>query len=143
MIYIQSARRVLLLAPLVFLVSCSRYRSADLPEEMEEHMAFADFLSLAVSGTVYVLAFDQSGDSSPDYWEHWDLIMDPPLRKAMIDKNNDGTVDTWSYFENTNRPYLIQDADFDGAPDRWVYHDGRRAYDTDGDGEPDKHEPPQ
>lgn len=114
---------------------CSKHTGIDrLPAEIKEHAKFADYLSYEKkSGQEYVLAFDANRDSKADTWEYWNLSDTPTLYMATADKDFNGSVDTWIYFNPTNAVYQERDTDGDGKVDRQVLRDGRiLALDTNG-----------
>ena len=84
----------------------------DVPREIREHMELSDFLELSCS------------------------------KYVVSDKNFDGKVDFRAYCvlskKDPSHPYAEVDTDHDGKFDTWVYRDGRREKDTDGDGKPDQ-----
>ncbi len=107
--------------------SCSkRVEIQQLPDEIREHTKFAGFLSYEKkSRNEYVLAFDANRDSKADTWELWELNNTPALYMALADKDFDGSVDTWIYFNPTSSVYLERDTDRDGKPDRRVLREGK------------------
>ena len=112
--------------------------SALFPAEMRKHMEFTDFVEHKKTGPVHVLCFDNNKDSKADTWEHWMLDREPPLQMAKVDKNFDGSVDTWIYFDPQRSCVQERDTNGDGQVDRWLYRDGKKGYDKDGNGKPDK-----
>ena len=88
------------------------------------------------------IAYDTTGDGRADVWERYQALR---LVETRRDTNADGEADEWTLYDQAGYAHeRRQDGDFDGRADVWsIFRAGgksleRVAYDTDGDGEPDR-----
>ena len=68
--------------------------------------------------------YDQNHDGRPDcFYEYFGDL----LKRSRTDRNFDGKVDEWVFFDSEGRPERSeQDDNFDGQPDGWfIYRHGR------------------
>ncbi|MEI6150063.1 MAG: hypothetical protein WCS01_13265 [bacterium] len=112
-------------------------RSKQYPEQLREQMRLADFLGLDESNDDVVLLFDKNKDGNPDAWIRWTKTPQFAEKSMEVDKNFDGKVDSWQYY-GTHDLFAEFDKNYDGRVDEWVYKSGKKEYDTDGDGRPDR-----
>jgi hypothetical protein len=74
--------------------------------------------------------------------DHFYTYHNGKIAKIEVDRNFDGKIDVWEYFDSEGRPERMEyDENFDGRPDLWYfYKDGslvRSEQDTDFNGKPD------
>lgn len=89
------------------------------------------------------IEIDRNGDDTPDRWEYYTSVGEPPL--AVIERaeeadGSDGTITRRETYTNGVIERVEEDTTLDGALDKWeTYQRGRLAYvdlDLAGDGRP-------
>ena len=82
---------------------------------------------------------DYNHTGKPD---HFYTYANGKISKIEVDRNGDGKIDEWEYFDSEGRPDRIEyDNNFDGRPDVWYFFKNgtvvRSEEDTDFNGKPD------
>jgi hypothetical protein len=88
---------------------------------------------------VHTYNYDYNHDGRPD---HFYTYRNGKIAKAEVDRNFDGKIDKWEYFDSEGRPERMElDENFDGRPDLWYFYEKgtlvRSEQDTDFNGTPD------
>ena len=82
---------------------------------------------------------DYNHDGKPD---HFYTYRDGRISKSEVDRNFDGRIDQWEFYDHEGRPeHAESDENFDGRPDVWYFYENgslvRSERDTDFNGQPD------
>jgi hypothetical protein len=82
---------------------------------------------------------DENHDGKPDLFYTY---RDGKIVKVEVDRNFDGKIDEWDFYDREGRPERIErDENYDGRPDLWYFYENgevkRSEQDTDFNGQPD------
>jgi hypothetical protein len=88
---------------------------------------------------VHTYEKDDNHDGKPD---HFSTYRNGKIAKVEVDRNFDGKIDKWEFFDREGRPERMElDENFDGKPDLWYFYENgslrRVEQDTDFNGQPD------